>query len=876
MKVMWETRAPIPNVTVKLYASQDINNLGTEIARSTTDSRGWYGLQISQGYEFYTLIESDPTGYTSVGATSVDGTIINANRIQYSTVEKPLQDQTLTGNKFWDKKTAGSGLGNLVWHDLNQNGIQDDGEPGEPGVTVELYDSDGNMLASTVTDANGNYKFSGLTSGNYIIRFTLPSGYQFTNQNMGSDDAMDSDADPSTGETTVSLSSGEHDNTIDAGVIEGDIQILDFGDAPDAANAPTYPTLYTNGGAYHDVVDGFHLGALIDEDADGRPTADAMGDDHNDTDDEDGVTFVTPLIPGQPATIEVVASADGILNAWFDFNANASWLDPAEHCLVNVPLTTGNNSLTVNVPPATIPGLTFARFRLSRQQGIPVSGYGQAGEVEDYQVEISEPATDRPFKWIQLPLMNEDPDMPYTPYIYGWDVRSLYGGTFVADDWFCKTARPVTAIHWWGSFAGWDKPEAPPVAPHAFHIGVWTDVPKEQETDWNHPGELIWQWIVPRDILNERVVGDNFYPETMDKPDTCFRYDFYIPREEWFYQEKDSTIYWLSIAAMYDEDPEEYLWGWKTRDHFYQDDAVYVYATNAPLPGDVATETEPIAEGWDLAFVLGTDEYMMEFDYGDAPMERYPTLLDQNGALHIYDPRVFLGSLIDPETEGQPDHTCTGDDHHGLNDDDGVVFITPSGPGQAPQVMITASCAGFLNAWMDFNNNGNWTDPDEHIFIDEPLQKGQSTLAIAVPEEFESSEIFSRFRFSTVSGLYFVGIAIDGEVEDYYTNLVVVGVKDHSGTMPSQYKLYQNYPNPFNPSTELSFDLPNESEVELVIYDLIGERVCDLLNDRMQAGQHRVRWNGKDNAGNLMPTGIYLVHMRAGEFMAMRKILRLK
>ncbi|MBD3374815.1 T9SS type A sorting domain-containing protein [candidate division KSB1 bacterium] len=267
---------------------------------------------------------------------------------------------------------------------------------------------------------------------------------------------------------------------------------------------------------------------------------------------------------------------------------------------------------------------------------------------------------------------------------------------------------------------------------------------------------------------------------------------------------------------------------------------------------------------------------MLEFDYGDAPMERYPTLLEHNGALHIYNPRVHLGSAIDPETDGQPDHTCTGDDHHGLNDDDGVIFIPPAVPGQPPEAMITASCDGFLNAWMDFNNNGNWTDPGEHIFVDEPLQKGQSTLGIPVPEEFVTSEIFSRFRFSTVPGLDFVGIAIDGEVEDYYITLVVTDVKQGSAKTPSRYALYQNYPNPFNPSTELSFDLPNECEVELVIYDLIGERVCDLLNDHMQAGQHRVRWNGRNNAGNLVPTGIYLVHMRAGEFTATRKIILLK
>ncbi len=644
--------------------------------------------------------------------------------------------------------------------------------------------------------------------------------------------------------------------------ITGDFE-YDFGDAPDDPDAPGYPTLHANGGAYHDVIDGFHLGGLIDGETNGQPTADALGDDNIGLDDEDGVDFPTPLIPGQHATIEVFASANGILNAWIDYNVNQSWMEPDEHIFIDVPVSAGNNPLTFTVPPTAVPGPTFARFRLSRIPGLLSTGYGHGGEVEDYEVVIVEGGEGPPIKWAQPPLVHENPDVPFSPFFYGWDVRSEYDGTFVADDWFCKSARPVTDIHWWGSYTDWDSAFPPPVAPHAFHIGVWTDVPKSEETDWSHPGEMIWEWIVPRAELHERVVGDDFHPEFMSKPDSCFRYDFFIPEEQWFHQEKDSTIYWLSIAALYEEAPDSFVWGWKTREHFFHDDAVFVYDPVQPKIGDVIIKSEPIAEKWDLAFVLTTTEHFLELDFGDAPMQRYPTLFEHNGALHIIDPDVYLGQRIDPEPDGQPDHTSTGDDNDGINDDDGIQFLTPSGDG-ATYVEVTASRPGYLNAWMDFDNNGSWAEPDDQIFRDEFIPAGQSILKVPVPDDAAPPPIFSRFRFSTEPGLSYVGIAIDGEVEDYYAQFIIDDVKNPGAeaTIPTSYYLYQNYPNPFNPGTIIRYDLPKASQVNVEIYNLLGQRIRHLVNAETQGpGFVQVVWDGFDDQGTQMVTGMYIYRL---------------
>ena len=96
----------LSGVTVKLYGSYNLGDLGTQIGSTTTDSQGWYGLTATTGYEYYTIEETDPSGYHSVGATSVGGTVLNDNQIHYSTASAPLAAQTLTGNKFWDKPNA--------------------------------------------------------------------------------------------------------------------------------------------------------------------------------------------------------------------------------------------------------------------------------------------------------------------------------------------------------------------------------------------------------------------------------------------------------------------------------------------------------------------------------------------------------------------------------------------------------------------------------------------------------------------------------------------------------------------------------------------------------------------------------------------------
>ncbi|HSM12974.1 MAG TPA: beta-propeller fold lactonase family protein [Thermoanaerobaculia bacterium] len=161
----------------------------------------------------------------------------------------------------------------------------------------------------------------------------------------------------------------------------------DFGDAPD----PTFPTLLLSDGARHVILPGFHLGSGADGEPDGAPSAAADGDDTNGADDEDGVVFTVPLIPGGVGEIEVVASQGGALDAWIDFLADGDWDDAGEQVAAGFALVAGTNAIPIAVPATAVPdAVVGARFRLRlvSDPALAPTGAAPSGEVEDLVVPI--------------------------------------------------------------------------------------------------------------------------------------------------------------------------------------------------------------------------------------------------------------------------------------------------------------------------------------------------------------------------------------------------------------------------------------------------------------------------------------------------------
>lgn len=218
----------ISGVTVTLY-----NNSGNPVKSTITDANGRYlftdlplgtytvGFSLPPTMRFSPAnqggndnIDSDPaTSGLNFGRTA--SITLTSGTPQVLTVAAGMSPQLNTRASIGDK----------VWNDTDRDGIQDIGEPGIPGVQVELYDRYNNatLLATTITDALGNYIFNDLAQGDYKVKFTTPAGYVFSTQNSGSDDNIDSDVIPSTGFTQVynlwgAGGLGFRELTVDAGM----------------------------------------------------------------------------------------------------------------------------------------------------------------------------------------------------------------------------------------------------------------------------------------------------------------------------------------------------------------------------------------------------------------------------------------------------------------------------------------------------------------------------------------------------------------------------------------------------------------------------------------------------------------------------------
>ena len=90
--------------------------------------------------------------------------------------------------------------------------------------------------------------------------------------------------------------------------------------------------------------------------------------------------------------------------------------------------------------------------------------------------------------------------------------------------------------------------------------------------------------------------------------------------------------------------------------------------------------------------------------------------------------------------------------------------------------------------------------------------------------------------------------------------------------LPQSFSLSQNCPNPFNPETAIRYDLPVEAKVSLFVYDIGGQRVRLLVDEEKEAGRHTVVWDGKDEAGREVASGIYLYRLRTDGFACTRKM----
>lgn len=426
---------------------------------------------------------------------------------------------------------------------------------------------------------------------------------------------------------------------------------LDFGDAPD----PTYPTKLASNGARHTIWSDVYLGRGVDGERDGQPDSTASGDDIVDTDDEDGVVFTTDLVPGEPAVLQVTASARGYLNAWIDWNADGDWDDADEQAVTDLLLNAGANVVTIDVPGRAAAGRTFARFRFSTARGLEYYGMAPDGEVEDYMIQVQEsfrvlPPTEH-IKWSQPPI-ETDPGLE-TIVFCGWDESAYVSkasqysiGTWYlpADNFRCISDAPVTSVHWWGSYEGWAEAAAPGIKPDSWRIGFWSNAPADGRYNFGRPNELLWAVTVPSSRVQEEWTGYDVFPQ--ESSDATFRYTADLGASEYFNQGRyvastQDRMFWISITAVYAGSPgPTYPWGWKTRPEPWADGAIAAqFRTDDIRTGFVLDPTMmlPVTNSllcerldrYDLAFELDTDPAYIKWEQAFTDLRDWPYYEDE-------------------------------------------------------------------------------------------------------------------------------------------------------------------------------------------------------------------------------------------------------
>lgn len=511
-----------------------------------------------------------------------------------------------------------------------------------------------------------------------------------------------------------------------------DTPFFDFGDAQEK-----YPVLASQDGARHVRNPDVFLGSFIDVEANGQPSVGADADDlaSPNGDDEDGVTFLSSLQAGSTATVQVRGSTSGRLDAWVDFNGNASWDDVGEQIVVSQSLTGGGTADTLNfaVPSNATIGTTYARFRFSLKGGLKSTGLADDGEVEDYRVAVVGKPVDFGDAAQSYPvLLSQDgarhdvnPDVFLGKFIDSEpDGQPSTGAD--GDDLGLQRADDEDGVTFTSSLVAGSTAFVQVTSSTKGRLDAWIDF--DGNSAWEDPGDR---------IFTSQAIDGGGVPNSLS---------FAVPAS-------------AKLGATYARFRFSLQGGLKS--------------TGPATDGEVedyrvTIEAQPI-------------------DFGDAP-QAYPVLLSQDGARHIYNPDVFLGRLIDVEADGQPSTRADADDRTGAADEDGVVFASALEPGSIATLQVTASTTGHLDAWIDFDGDSDWGDPHDQIFAAKQISGGgtPNVLTFAVPATAKLGATYARFRFSLKGGLGPIGLADDGEVEDY--QLSVTSRPTDYGDAP------QNYP----------------------------------------------------------------------------------
>jgi len=240
---------------------------------------------------------------------------------------------------------------------------------------------------------------------------------------------------------------------------------------------------------------------------------------------------------------------------------------------------------------------------------------------------------------------------------------------------------------------------------------------------------------------------------------------------------------------------------------------------------------------------------------------------------HLYDQRwEIFESLatndttfysVEVQSQGSPESPET-------SIDTSVIFITSTDPYRI---------LGFSGPWCEINSNFSPDISSYPSFFQTLLPRGNGDIDFGMynPGWLGYDLATYGIGFSSATGDFgwsknLAGYKIGSEIVGDIGTLVSVNNESQKPTKI----LLGNYPNPFNPSTTIEYEIPELSEVSLVVYDIAGREVHTLLSASQSPGSYKVSWNGTDKTGRMVSAGMYFARLQAGEYSSVVKMVYLR
>jgi len=178
----------------------------------------------------------------------------------------------------------------------------------------------------------------------------------------------------------------------------------------------------------------------------------------------------------------------------------------------------------------------------------------------------------------------------------------------------------------------------------------------------------------------------------------------------------------------------------------------------------------------------------------------------------------------------------------------------------------------------NFSDYIEFTDSADCVFRSDystSLYYANSTRIDRLGHNTESRVVFLPWMFGAISGLELRTNLLQS-ILDWLADNIVTVEKETSPDIPTTYSLHHNFPNPFNPETAIRYDLPEQGRVILTIYNVLGRKIKTLVDRKEIAGRYLVSWDGKNDLGDTVTSGVYFYRIQVGDFVQSHKMILVK